>query len=199
MNLNATWKVARTAGNPIVSPVPSLVSSSLILTKGAAIGPYNIYSGSVTIGSASGAKFGVASGTLADDFKDPSVLGTACAALGTTVPSSTSSSVISTKTSTSTSASATPTLTHVKTVGPYSFLGCYTEGTGVRALAGASFYNYTSMTIEQCASSCVGSSYFGVEYGGECESHFVQKRPVLTCSRLLWQCSCCLVYLGPAK
>jgi hypothetical protein len=54
------------------------------------------------------------------------------------------------------------------TVGAYTFQGCYTEGTNVRALTGASFYNYTSMTLEMCSTNCAGFTYWGVEYGGEC-------------------------------
>lgn len=38
----------------------------------------------------------------------------------------------------------------------------------MRALSGASFYNYTSMTLEMCASNCNGWKYWGTEYGGEC-------------------------------
>jgi hypothetical protein len=142
VNLSVTEKVPRTAGSPIVSPVPSLVTTSATMVKGAAVGPYNIYSGSVSYSSSSGLKYGVGSGTFADSFKDASALGTACSPLGTTLPSSTSSSA-SSKTSTSSSATATPTLAHKATVGSYSYLGCYTEAVGVRALSSAAFYNYT--------------------------------------------------------
>jgi hypothetical protein len=37
-------------------------------------------------------------------------------------------------------------------------------------LTGASYYNYTAMTLEMCASSCSGFTFWGVEYGGECGS-----------------------------
>lgn len=51
----------------------------------------------------------------------------------------------------------------------YSYLGCYTEGTGVRALGAANTVNYTTMTVEACASFCTPTySLFGLEYGGEC-------------------------------
>lgn len=51
----------------------------------------------------------------------------------------------------------------------YSYLGCYTEGTSVRALGAASTANYTTMAIETCAAFCTPTySLFGVEYGGEC-------------------------------
>jgi hypothetical protein len=113
------------------------------MVKGAAIGPYNIYSGSYSYGSSAGLKYGVGSGSFADSFKDATALGTVCSTVGTTVPSSTSTSSVSVKTSTSSSATATPTLAHKAVVGAYSYLGCYTEGTNVRALSSAAFYNYT--------------------------------------------------------
>jgi hypothetical protein len=143
VSLNVTEKVPRTAGSPIVSPVPSLVSTTSTMVKGAAIGPYNIYSGSYSYGSSSGLKYGVGSGSFADSFKDATALGTVCSTVGTNVPSSTSTSSMSVKTSTSSSATATPTLAHKAVVGAYSYLGCYTEGTNVRALSSAAIYNYT--------------------------------------------------------
>ena len=39
----------------------------------------------------------------------------------------------------------------------------------MRALSGASYYDYDAMTLEKCASDCAGWAYFGVEYGGECK------------------------------
>ncbi|KAF8849870.1 heme peroxidase [Acephala macrosclerotiorum] len=187
LNVTVTQKVASTSGSPIVSPLPSLSTATLSMVKGATIGPYVIYSGSASVASVTGAKFGAVSGSSADDFKDVSALGAICSPLGTSAPSSTSTSVISTSstsvlssspsstlssssyiTSTSSAATPTPTLAHKQTVEGYTFQGCYTEGTGVRALGSASFYNYTAMTIEMCASDCSGYSYFGVEYGGEC-------------------------------
>jgi hypothetical protein len=74
--------------------------------------------------------------------------------------------------SSSTSSAATPsqTLAISKTIGKYAFQGCYTEAKSNRALTGASFYNYTAMTLEMCASSCSGFTWWGVEYGGECRS-----------------------------
>jgi hypothetical protein len=135
--------VARNDGSPIPSPLPSLVSSSVTMVKGAAIGPYNLYSGSTAIASVTGTKYGVSSGSFSDTFKDPADLGSVCASAPPTASSSSSTSLSSTKTSSSTSSSATPTLAHKPTIGAYSFQGCYTEGDGVRALSGASFYNYT--------------------------------------------------------
>ena len=84
----------------------------------------------------------------------------------TTSSSSTSSRSSSTTPSLPTSTQTAPTIK--STIGAYSYYGCQTEGTNVRALSGASFYNYPSMTLEQCASNCSGFKYWGVEYGGEC-------------------------------
>ncbi|KAG9238758.1 putative glyoxal oxidase precursor [Amylocarpus encephaloides] len=86
----------------------------------------------------------------------------------TSSSSSTGISSSSTGTTTSSSATASPTLGIKPTVGTYSFLGCYNEAVGKRALAGAVFYDYALMTLELCASNCAAFKYFGVEYGGEC-------------------------------
>jgi hypothetical protein len=77
--------------------------------------------------------------------------------------------IISSSTSiTSSSASAVQSLAIKPTVGAYTFLGCWTEATSMRALSGSSYYDYLAMTLEKCAGDCVGYTYFGVEYGGEC-------------------------------
>ena len=156
------------AGRPIASPLPSLSTSSTAMIRGVASGPYNLYSASYAVAS-SNVKYGVSADTFADTFKDASGLGATCQPLGTIPPTSTSTTVSSTSTtSTSTSASATATLGIKPIIGAYSFQGCYTEGTGVRALSGASFYDYTAMTLEKCSTLCSGFTYWGVEYGGEC-------------------------------
>jgi hypothetical protein len=167
VNLTVTQKVKSTLGSPIPSPLPILSSGSVILVPGSTVGPYKLYSGSYSIASAVGTKYGVQSGSFSDTFKDASDLGASCAAAPP--PPSSTTSVSSTATSTSSSSSASATLGIKPTVGTYTFQGCYTEGNGVRALGGASFYNYTGMTLEQCASNCGGYSYWGVEYGGECK------------------------------
>jgi hypothetical protein len=104
------------------------------------------------------------------------------------VTTSSSTSLISptgTKTSSSASASAT-TLGNKQTVGPYTFQGCYTEATQGRALSAASFYDYSMMTIEECAANCAGSTYFGVEYGGECKySHVCVTQYLLISSQVI--------------
>jgi len=83
---------------------------------------------------------------------------------------SVSSSVEPTSSTSGTTSTPTPiqTLATKETVGSYTYQGCYTEATKARALTGASFYNYTAMTLEMCASSCSAFTYWGVEYGGEC-------------------------------
>ncbi|KAI1154349.1 hypothetical protein F4825DRAFT_193510 [Nemania diffusa] len=53
------------------------------------------------------------------------------------------------------------------TVGSYSWYGCQTEGTGVRALTGKSLVE-DDMSLELCATFCAGFTYFGTEYGAEC-------------------------------
>lgn len=50
----------------------------------------------------------------------------------------------------------------------WTYYGCQTEGTNGRALSGKSTA-YDTMTLESCASDCAGYTYFGTEYGRECE------------------------------
>jgi hypothetical protein len=68
------------------------------------------------------------------------------------------------------SATPTPTATlAVKpTVGDYVFVGCQTEATSQRALSEKTYAD-DSMTLESCAAFCAGFTYFGTEYGRECE------------------------------
>lgn len=53
-----------------------------------------------------------------------------------------------------------------KVVTTYAYRGCYTEATNMRALTGKSYFN-DSMTVEACATACLGYTWFGVEYGRE--------------------------------
>lgn len=68
---------------------------------------------------------------------------------------------------------AIPTPTGPATVtklGGYSYLGCYSEGTNVRAINDlANPIAADSVSIESCASACAGYKYFGVEYSQECK------------------------------
>ncbi|KAI4181434.1 MAG: hypothetical protein L6R41_006629 [Letrouitia leprolyta] len=51
--------------------------------------------------------------------------------------------------------------------GVYNYSGCYTEGTGGRAL-GAKQTASDDMTVAYCANFCTGYQYFGIEYSSEC-------------------------------
>jgi WSC domain len=72
--------------------------------------------------------------------------------------------------------SATPTGTGAptqtpsikQTVGNYSYFGCQTEGNATRALDGAATSSDT-MTLEVCEAFCGAFTYWGTEYGRECE------------------------------
>lgn len=87
-----------------------------------------------------------------------------------TLPPTTTSPPIETGTATTSSPTEVQTLAIKPTVGAYVFQGCYTEGTGTRALSQAAFFDNTAMTLEKCASHCAAYNYFGVEYGSECWS-----------------------------
>lgn len=83
-------------------------------------------------------------------------------------PSSTTVVTTSTTTSSSSSSALTPTGPAVKkTVGRYSFQGCWTEATNGRALGGNAYAD-DKMTLESCAVFCNGFRYFATEYGREC-------------------------------
>ncbi|KAL8776823.1 MAG: hypothetical protein Q9194_002912, partial [Teloschistes cf. exilis] len=59
--------------------------------------------------------------------------------------------------------------TNVPSIGAYSYLGCYTEGTNGRALTGKQNpVGGATLTNELCAAACQGYTYFGTEYSGEC-------------------------------
>lgn len=52
----------------------------------------------------------------------------------------------------------------------WTYSACYTEGSGVRALASKSYTNTSGMTQESCTNFCSTAGYFyaGVEYSQEC-------------------------------
>jgi hypothetical protein len=89
--------------------------------------------------------------------------------------SSTSSVVKTSSIPTTTSGSPTTTPaaptgpTNLSTIGSYSYIGCYTEATGGRALTGLEYAN-NNMTIEICYAMCAGYIWFGIEYHRECKS-----------------------------
>ncbi|KZF20208.1 WSC-domain-containing protein [Xylona heveae TC161] len=68
---------------------------------------------------------------------------------------------------TTTSAAATATPVTVLEVADFGYLGCYTEGTNSRALTGESSSGDAN-TVQSCATTCSGFTYFGVEYSREC-------------------------------
>ncbi|KAK9426512.1 putative WSC domain-containing protein [Seiridium unicorne] len=70
--------------------------------------------------------------------------------------------------SSSSSTTSTSSLRHLPTVSSYMLVGCWTEGSGARALSAKSTSSSDSMTLESCASFCSAYHYFGTEYGGEC-------------------------------
>ncbi|KAI9821956.1 MAG: hypothetical protein M1827_002538 [Pycnora praestabilis] len=55
----------------------------------------------------------------------------------------------------------------VQAVGKYSYQGCYSEATNQRALTGG-YLGGATITVELCASTCSGFTWFGVEYSQEC-------------------------------
>ncbi|KND93947.1 putative fungistatic metabolite [Tolypocladium ophioglossoides CBS 100239] len=70
-----------------------------------------------------------------------------------------------------TSAPVTPTptgtLIHKPTVSPYTLVGCWTEGSGARALEQKAT-TAPNMTNDACGAFCKDYKYFGTEYGAEC-------------------------------
>lgn len=104
------------------------------------------------------------SSTVSSSSNNPSTI--------TTTSFSSSSSSISTTSkitqSTTHSASSTQTGPAIKpTIGAYTYYGCQTEATGIRALSNATLAT-DSMTLEICENFCQGYKYWGAEYGREC-------------------------------
>ena len=62
---------------------------------------------------------------------------------------------------------ATPSPIHVGSVADYSLVGCWNEGSGVRALAQSSTAS-PNMTNPLCASHCSSYRYFGTQFSTEC-------------------------------
>jgi hypothetical protein len=53
-------------------------------------------------------------------------------------------------------------------VGPYKYLGCFTDSVASRALSGKIPGATSTNTLESCAAACSGYNYFGTEYSTEC-------------------------------
>jgi hypothetical protein len=56
----------------------------------------------------------------------------------------------------------------IPSVGAFSFVGCWAEGSGVRALSATSYESDAGMTLEACASFCSGYGYFATEFAIQC-------------------------------
>ncbi|ORY14042.1 hypothetical protein BCR34DRAFT_647305 [Clohesyomyces aquaticus] len=176
--------------NPRASPVvvPALSTATAAMATQSAVGSYQLYSASYTLpGSQSGfAVFGVLAGSASDNYKTASQLPSACSTLGTSPPTATPSSpavllsALHTNSSVSSMArnataatlSTRPAASKEKQtatwpVDGYNYLGCYSEGSVVRALSDTNTAN-NGMTVEKCATFCDGANYFGLEYGQEC-------------------------------
>jgi hypothetical protein len=82
---------------------------------------------------------------------------------------STESTIIGGTSTTSSSVVSTPTgpTQPANVNGTWTWYGCQTEATNMRALNSATFAADT-MTLEACAIYCTGFTYFGVEYAREC-------------------------------
>lgn len=52
--------------------------------------------------------------------------------------------------------------------GDYIYIGCYRDNVDSRTLQGNSS-NTNVGSIEKCSAFCQGYTYFGLEYGNECE------------------------------
>jgi WSC domain len=53
-------------------------------------------------------------------------------------------------------------------IGPYSYVGCWTDSTGSRSLSVGTVGKSSNMSLEGCSTSCQGYKLFGTEYGQEC-------------------------------
>lgn len=160
------------------SPVALLNNATIALEKGACIGKYTLFSAQYTIpgGLPYQSRVDVIAGSKADSFKAITDIGGTCAAfpnpgacgdVDPPVNATTTTTPPGSTTATPTSTLAPVTPTHRATVGGYTHVSCWTEGVGVRALAGISFANDT-MTLEKCADYCKAYVYWGTEYGREC-------------------------------
>ncbi|KAK2065617.1 WSC domain-containing protein [Colletotrichum caudatum] len=110
---------------------------------------------------------------VSSSHAEPSITSAASPSHASSDPAASSSPVPSPSSvtftaSTSSPTSTAPTLAHKPTISPYTLVGCWTEGNGVRALSQKNYASGDNMTLEHCASYCSGYKYFGAEYGGEC-------------------------------
>ncbi|KAK1825637.1 heme peroxidase [Podospora conica] len=184
VSMEISYLMPRNATN--LNPVPALNQANIAMTKGNCIGAYTFYSAQFTVpgGLSHNARITVSAGDgtsfAVDDFNQAGALGGTCspfsgsaacspAVRSSVSPSSTTPSPPTTSAATSSSTSTPPPTAPARkpAVGGYRLLGCWTEGTGARALRGASFA-YDGMTLESCMGNCTGFDLWGAEYGREC-------------------------------
>ncbi len=171
VNLGISYLTPRNTADG--NPVPALNEATVPMVQGTCVGQYTFYSASFTIpgGLSYNARLSVTAGSYTDDFNKASDLSGTCGEFSgsATCASVTVSSVApsSTSATAATTTTVAPTPAVKPTVGGYVFVGCQTEGTGVRALGGATFA-YDEMTLESCMGNCTGFDYFATEYGREC-------------------------------
>lgn len=73
--------------------------------------------------------------------------------------------------------------------GQYTYYGCVSEGTNVRALS-AKASTSPVMSVEACEVTCFGYTYYGIEYGQECKFSFSETKicvELIFVNRLLWK------------
>lgn len=71
--------------------------------------------------------------------------------------------------------------TTVTTITGGKYLGCYSEGTNVRALGDLQNpIMGSSVSVESCGAACLGYVYFGVEYSGECKLSIMSRCDKIT-------------------
>ncbi|KAH6874786.1 cell wall-binding protein [Thelonectria olida] len=143
-----------------------------VYQKNAAISPTSTASTSSTSSSASISSTGSTSSVSGLSTTGSSRTSSTTGSSGTSSSSGSSTITSSTATtatsSTSTTTSAKPTGPQISpTIGAWTFQGCWTEATGMRAL-NSKAYSKDDMTLENCAAFCDGYTYFGAEYGREC-------------------------------
>lgn len=143
----------------------TLISASSTSSTSSTSSPVSTSSSSsVASSSSSTSSNSVASSTsvTSSSSTSSSIVSSSSSAVTSSTASPSASSTVSTSTTTS------PTLAHRPTISPYTLVGCWTEGNGVRALSQKNYASGDNMTLEYCASYCSDYKYFGTEYSSEC-------------------------------
>ncbi|KAH9910074.1 heme peroxidase [Xylariomycetidae sp. FL2044] len=124
----------------------------------------SVPTGSTIPSSKSSSSGFIISSTMTSNRPAPSITSSSASTSSSRASDSPSASGTTSSASSTTSSS----LAHRATVTPYTFMGCWTEGNGVRALGAKSTTSSNNMTLENCASFCSAYHYFGTEYAREC-------------------------------